>query len=243
MSEPADPTAHPAQQGHEQGGQRGPGQTGQTGQRGPGQTGHGRWEAGAAELGRRLYLVMNCLVAPRPIAWISTVDAGGVANLAPHSFFTVASADPPLVQFTSIGRKDSLRNAEATGEFVVNVVPWRLRLAVNETSIDAPPYIDEFSLADLTPEPSAAVRPPRVAQSPGALECRLVAVHSYGDRPASGHVVVGQVVHVAVDAGAMAADGLPDLRVLDSATRGDRMNWYRMGEGESIERPRWADRS
>ena len=202
-----------------------------------------RWEAGADDLGRRLYLVMNCLVAPRPIAWVSTVGADGVGNLAPHSFFTVASADPPLIQFTSIGRKDSLRNAEASGEFVVNVVPWRLRHLVNETSVDAPPDVDELALAGLTPEPSAVVRPPRVAQSPAALECRLVAVHSYGERPASGHVVVGQVVHVAVDSGAMAADGLPDLRVLDSATRGDRTNWYRMGECASIERPRWADRA
>ena len=85
-----------------------------------------RLERTVAELGRATYSMLNCLVAPRPIAWVSTVDEAGRVNLAPHSYFTVSSADPPVVQFTSIGRKDSLRNIEATGEFVVNVLPWRL---------------------------------------------------------------------------------------------------------------------
>ncbi len=198
-----------------------------------------RWECAVDDLGRRAYPVLTCLDAPRPIAWVSTVDADGVGNLAPHSFFTVASADPPLIQFTSIGRKDSLRNVEATGDFVVNVVPWSMRDVVNLTSIDAPPGVDELALVGLTAEPSALVRPCRVAQSPAALECRLVAVHHYGERPASGHVVVGEVVHLAVDAAALADDDLPDLRALDSATRGDRTHWYRMGEADAMERPRW----
>jgi len=198
-----------------------------------------RWERGADELGRRLYAVLNCLVAPRPIAWVSTVDAAGAVNLAPHSYFTVASADPPVVQFTSIGRKDSLRNVEATGEFVVHVVPWRLRDVVNLTSIDAPPDVDELAWVGLTPQPSRTVRPPRVAESPAAIECRLLEVRSFGESPASGHVVFGQVLHVAVDAAAMADDGLPDLRVLDSATRADRSHWAPLGELQPIERPTW----
>jgi flavin reductase (DIM6/NTAB) family NADH-FMN oxidoreductase RutF len=198
-----------------------------------------RWEASADELGGRLYGMLNCLVAPRPIAWVSTVDDAGVVNLAPHSYFTVASAQPPVVQFTSIGRKDSLRNAEATGEFVVNVVPWRLREAVNLTSIDAPRDVDELAYAQLTAEPSRSVRPPRVAQSPAAMECRLVEVRSFGEEPRSGHVVFGEVLHVVVDAAAMADDGLPDLTVLGSATRADRSHWAPLGELVTIERPRW----
>src|SRR5664279_4156547 len=97
-----------------------------------------RVEQSTAELGRRLYPMLNCLVAPRPIAWVSTVDTldptpgAATTNVAPHSYFTVSSVDPPVVQFTSIGRKDSLRNIEATGEFVVNIVPWDLRYAVNQ---------------------------------------------------------------------------------------------------------------
>lgn len=201
-----------------------------------------RAEHPVAGLARGAYPWLNCLVAPRPIAWVSTVDPAGRVNLAPHSYFTVASADPPVVQFTSIGRKDSLRNIEATGEFVVNTVPWSLREAANASSVDAPAEVDELALAGLTPEPSAAVRPPRVAQSPGALECRLVEVRSFGDRPASGHVVFGEVVHLAVHRSVLAEDGLPDLRLLDSASRCDRTNWAPLGPLEPILRPAWADR-
>jgi flavin reductase (DIM6/NTAB) family NADH-FMN oxidoreductase RutF len=198
-----------------------------------------RWESAAADLGRRLYPMLNCLVAPRPIAWVSTMDDAGVVNLAPHSYFTVSSATPPVVQFTSIGRKDSLRNVEATGEFVVNVVPWRLREAVNLTSIDAPAHVDELAFAGLTAEPSVQVRPPRVAQSPAVLECRLLEVRSFGELPRSGHVVFGEVVQIAVDAAAMADDGLPDLTVLGNATRADRSHWAPLGELVTIERPTW----
>lgn len=199
-----------------------------------------RWEASPDELGRRLYPMLNCLVAPRPIAWVVTVDVAGVVNLAPHSYFTVASARPPVIQFTSIGRKDSLRNVEATGEFVVNVVPWRLREAANLTSIDAPPDVDELAYAGLTAEPSTVVRPPRIVESPAAMECRLVEVRSFGESSQSGHVVFGEVVHVAVDALAMAHDGLPDLALLDNATRADRSHWAPTGQRVTIERPRWS---
>jgi flavin reductase (DIM6/NTAB) family NADH-FMN oxidoreductase RutF len=201
-----------------------------------------RVELSVEELGRRMYPTLNCLVAPRPIAWVASADADGRLNLAPHSYFTVASADPPVVSFTSIGRKDSLRNIEATGEFVVNIVPWSLRLAANLTSIDAPPDTDEFAVAGLTPQPSVRVRPPRVAQSPAALECRLLEVRSFGERPASGHVVFGAVVHVSVEQAVLADDGLPDVLAMGNATRADRMHWFGLGERESIERPRWADR-
>ena len=201
-----------------------------------------RSELPVADLGRRAYSFLNCLVAPRPIAWVSTVDAGGRVNLAPHSYFTVASADPPVVSFTSIGRKDSLRNVEATGELVVNVLPWRLRGLANLTSIDAPPGTDELALAALTPMPSVVVRPPRVAESPAAMECQLLEVRSFGDLPRSGHVVFAEVVHVSVDEAVMADDGLPDVVAMGNATRGDRMHWYALGEQESIDRPRWSER-
>ncbi|GEM_PF-49233 len=200
-----------------------------------------RTELPVAELGRRTYAMLNCLVAPRPIAWVTTVDAAGRVNLAPHSYFTVASAEPPVVSFTSIGRKDSLRNVEATGELVVHVVPWRLRGVVNLTSVDAPSDVDELALAGLTPLPSLRVRPPRIAQSPAAMECRLVEVRSFGDSPRAGHVVFAEVLHVAVDPAVVADDGLPDPVLMGNATRADRMNWFALGERESIERPRWAD--
>ncbi len=204
-------------------------------------TGVTRLELPVADLGRRAYAMLNCLVAPRPIAWVSTVDADGRVNLAPHSYFTVASVEPPVVQFTSIGRKDSLRNVEATGEFVVNVLPWALREAANLTAVDAPPDVDELALAGLTAQAAVRVRPPRVAQSPAAMECALVDVRSFGEGPRAGHVVFGEVLHVAVDAAVLAADGLPDLARFVPATRADRTAWAPMGGAEAITRPRWAD--
>ena len=201
-----------------------------------------RTELPVEQLGRRTYAMLICLVAPRPIAWVTTLDAHGRVNLAPHSYFTVASVEPAVVSFTSIGRKDSLRNVEATGELVVHVVPWRLRDVVNLTSIDAPPDVDELALAGLTPVPSLRVRPPRVAESPAAMECRLLEVRSFGDAPRAGHVVFAEVLHVAVDPAVVAAeDGLPDPMLMGNATRADRTHWFALGERASIARPRWAD--
>src|SRR4051812_49953971 len=114
------------------------------------------------------YRVLNSVVVPRPIAWVCSRSAEGVLNLAPHSFFTVACVDPPVVQFTSVGRKDSLANAEATGEFTVSLVPEWLFEEANATATDFPRERGEFSEVGLAKEPSARVRPPRVAQSPVA---------------------------------------------------------------------------
>lgn len=200
-----------------------------------------RTELPVADLGRRAYSFLNCLCAPRPIAWVATRDAAGRLNLAPHSYFTVASAEPPVVSFTSIGRKDSLRNAQETGELTISVVPWRLRDVANLTSIDAPAGTDEFALAGLTPAPSVAVAPPRVAESPATLECRLLDVRSFGELPRSGHVVFAEVVHVSVDPAYLAEDGLPDVVAMGNATRADRMNWFSLGEREQIERPVWKE--
>jgi flavin reductase (DIM6/NTAB) family NADH-FMN oxidoreductase RutF len=120
------------------------------------------------------YRLLTSVVVPRPIAWVSTLAADGTtANLAPHSFFTVACTDPPIVQFTSVGRKDSLRNIEATGEFVVNLAPEPLFEQINASAVDFPAEVDEFDAVGIEREPSLVVGPPRVAASPVALECRL----------------------------------------------------------------------
>src|ERR1044072_9069311 len=115
--------------------------------------------------GRQFYRLINSVVVPRPIAWGSSVSAEGVDNLAPHSFFTVARVTPPVVQFTSVGRKDSLHNVDATGEFVVNLAPEPRFEQVNATGTDFPAGVSEFDTVGLTPEPSARVAPPRVADS------------------------------------------------------------------------------
>jgi flavin reductase (DIM6/NTAB) family NADH-FMN oxidoreductase RutF len=145
----------------------------------------------------------KALVAPRPIGWISTVNKDGVTNLAPYSFFNAVASHPPYVMFSSETVKDSMRNAEESGEFVCCFATWDLREQMNMTSTPVPPGVDEFRLAGLTAAASTAVRPPRVKESPVALECRwwkTVALPGAGDHDEpSAHVVFGRVVGVHVD--------------------------------------------
>ena len=118
-----------------------------------------RLELDVADLERgATYPWLTAVVVPRPIAWVSSLSASGVGNLAPHSFFTVASAEPPVVSFTSVRTKDSLRNIRETGEFVVNFAPRDLAVQVNRTGTDFPPDVDELTAAGLTAEPSRLVR-------------------------------------------------------------------------------------
>lgn len=178
------------------------------------------------------YRLLTALVVPRPIAWVSSRSAGGVDNLAPHSFFTVASADPPMLAFTSVGRKDTLRNVQATGEFVVNLAVEPLITAVNETATDFPPQVGEFDAVGLRREPSALVAPPRVAGSPAAFECRLHATLGLGG---ASTMVIGRVVLVAVDASVL-VDGHPEIGLLRPLARLGRDEWSTIGEVSS--RPR-----
>jgi len=143
------------------------------------------------------YHLLNAVVVPRPIGWVSTLSERGVANLAPHSYFNVLAADPPTVFFSSSGVKDSLRNARHTGDFVVNVVGEALAEAMNLTSADFPPDESEFAAAGLTPVPSDLVKAPRLLEAPASLECRVTQIIEIGRGP--NHVVIGEVVrfHVA----------------------------------------------
>jgi len=120
-----------------------------------------RLDLDPAELGAGIYPWLTSVVVPRPIAWVSSRSVDGVDNLAPHSFFTVAGIDPPVVQFTSVGVKDSLRNVLATGEFVVCLTPEPLVEQVNLTGTDFPADVSEYdAVAGLTREPSSKVAPP-----------------------------------------------------------------------------------
>lgn len=182
------------------------------------------------------YRLLTASVVPRPIAWVSTRSPGGVDNLAPHSFFTVASTDPAMLSFTSVGRKDTLRNIEATGEFVVNVTPEPLFEVVNATGTAYPPEIGEFDALGIERERSVTVAPPRVAASPVAFECRLHEVRPTGNC----FVVVGLVLHGAL-ADTVAAGELPrhphvDIRALDPLSRLGRDQWGLLGEVREIAR-------
>ncbi|MBJ7452389.1 MAG: flavin reductase family protein, partial [Blastococcus sp.] len=140
------------------------------------------------------YRVLNSVVVPRPIAWVCTRSAEGVHNLAPHSFYTVACVSPPVVQFTSVGRKDSLRNAEATGHFTVNLTPEALFEQVNATATDFPPDHSEAEHTGVRLEPAETVDAMRVAESPVSIECVLHGTLSLGDST----VVFGRVTHISV---------------------------------------------
>src|SRR3954469_19301074 len=155
----------------------------------------------------------KAIVAPRPIGWISTVDGAGRPNLAPHSFFNAFCERPPIVGFASGGRKDSQRNAEATGEFVVNLATRRHAEAMNLTSAPFPPGVSEFEAAGLAQAPSRLVRPPRVADAPAALECKVILILPLKDldgAPTPSTLVLGQVVGVHIDP-AFLRDGLFDM--------------------------------
>src|ERR1700726_2226484 len=144
----------------------------------------------------------KAIVAPRPIGWITSMSAKGEINLAPYSFFNAVSDNPPIVLFSSEGPKDSLVFVEETKEFVCNLATFDLRNAVVETSGQFPRGVNEMDQCGLAPAPSRLVRPPRVAASPCALECRLLQIVDLRDldgRTSQRYVVFGQVVGVYID--------------------------------------------
>jgi len=149
-------------------------------------------------------LLVNAVV-PRPIAWVSTVDAEGRPNLAPFSFFNVICVEPPLLGFSPGLRagqtKDTLRNVRATGEFVVNVVPHALAEAMNLSAGEYGPEVDEFALARLATRPSRSVKPPQVAASPVAFECRLHQILDFD----TASLVIGRILCVHADDAVMEA--------------------------------------
>jgi flavin reductase (DIM6/NTAB) family NADH-FMN oxidoreductase RutF len=157
------------------------------------------------------YHLLNSLVVPRPIAWVSTLSEDGVANIAPHSYFTVVSPNPPIVCFSSGGVKDTLRNVRHTRDFVVNIVGEELAEQMNLSSADFPARESEFHAAGLTPAASDLVRAPRLAEAPGAMECRLIQVIEIGANP--NHLVIGEVVRFHV-AARVWRDGRIDMAAL-----------------------------
>jgi flavin reductase (DIM6/NTAB) family NADH-FMN oxidoreductase RutF len=154
---------------------------------------------------QEVYKLMVGVIVPRPIAFVSSVSADGVPNLAPFSFFTGISANPPVICFSPMirgsdgAKKDTLRNIEETREFVVNIVSEEFAQQMNICSAEFPPDVDEFVASGLTPIRSDLVKAPRVKESSVNMECRLLQVVHVSEKPLGGSIVLGEVVrfHIA----------------------------------------------
>lgn len=164
----------------------------------------------------------NAIVGPRPIGWISSRNADGVLNAAPYSFFTAFNYVPPIVGFSSIGYKDSIRNIEQTGEFVWNLVTRSLAQAMNQTCAAVAPEVSEFELAGLTPMASRLVAAPRIAESPVSFECRMtqtIQLQDANQQELQTWLVLGEVVAVHI-AQRLLINGLYDTASAEHILRG-----------------------
>ena len=164
----------------------------------------------------------NAIVGPRPIGWISTQSAAGTTNLAPYSFFNAFNYVPPIVGFASIGFKDTVRNVQATGEFVWNLATRDLADVMNQSCAAVPPEVSEFALTGLTPLPSTLVAPPRVAESPVTFECRstqILQLQGVDGAPVDTWLVLGEVVAVHIDT-ALLKNGVYDTANAGHILRG-----------------------
>ncbi|MES2162989.1 MAG: flavin reductase family protein [Pseudomonadota bacterium] len=164
----------------------------------------------------------NAIIGPRPIGWISSRGADGGLNLAPYSFFNAFNYTPPLIGFSSQGRKDTLRNIEQTGEFVWNLATRPLAEAMNASCAPAPPEVDEFALAGLTPAASTIVAVPRVAESPVAFECKctqIIRLQDAAGAPTNGWLIMGEVVGVHIARSSL-RDGVYDTAGSQTILRG-----------------------
>jgi flavin reductase (DIM6/NTAB) family NADH-FMN oxidoreductase RutF len=173
---------------------------------------------------RDTYRMMVHLITPRPIAWVSSVSPAGVVNLAPFSFFNGVAASPPTLMFSTVNRrdgspKDTVRNVEATGQFVVNVVSHDLRVPMNATSEELPYDQSELDACGLTAVPSDRVRPPRIAGVKAAFECERHQNVNVGEGPLAANIVIGRILIIHVADEVLDANGNVDPRVLDTIGR------------------------
>lgn len=167
--------------------------------------------------------LLSCVI-PRPIAFVSTISADGVPNLAPFSFFNGVGSNPPAVIFSPCTKadgtsKDTIINLRAVPECVVNVVPYDIRNEMNQASTAYPPEVNEFEAAGFTPLPSKFVRPPRVAESPVQMECKLIQIVPVGDGPLSANICICHVLCFHIASEVYLPDGTADVAGLDLVAR------------------------
>ncbi len=189
-----------------------------------------------------IYQQMIRLVTPRPIAWVSTVSAEGVANLAPYSYFNAVGSNPPTLMFCPANQRDgrpknTLANIEANGEFVVNIVSHDVVEAMNCTSADYESDVSEFAQCGLTPLPSAVVQPPRVAEARAHIECTLHTLLRLGTGPGGANLVIGRIVRMHLDEAILDAEGRADPAMLDTVGRMGGATYVRTRDRFDLNRP------
>ncbi len=186
-----------------------------------------------------LYQYLIGIVGPRPIAFVSTVNEAGHANLAPYSFFNLFSSNPPILVFSSNRRvadnttKDTLANVRATGECVVNVVSHSIVRQMAVASVEWPTEVSEFEASGLTPLASELVRPPRVAESPASMECRVRDIITLGEGGGAGHLILCDIVRVHIDETVIDERGRVDPHKIDLMGRMGR-SYYVRASGDAI---------
>jgi flavin reductase (DIM6/NTAB) family NADH-FMN oxidoreductase RutF len=173
---------------------------------------------------RDMYNQMVRAITPRPIAWVSTISAKGIPNLAPYSFFNGVSANPPSVVFSPVNRrdgskKDTVINIEHNGQFVVNMVPFSLAEPMNLTSAEFDPDVNEFEVSGMTAIPSERISPPRVAQSPIAFECELIRFVHIGEGPLAANLVIGKILLMHISNDVLDSQGNIDADKVDAVGR------------------------
>jgi flavin reductase (DIM6/NTAB) family NADH-FMN oxidoreductase RutF len=191
-----------------------------------------------------IYKILTGSILPRPIGWISSIDIDGRPNLAPFSFFNVVCSNPPTVLFCPLVRgtdgkpKDTLNNVRATNEFVVNIVTEELIDAMNATSIEGPPDLNEFEFAGLTLTPSVTVKPPRVKESPIHFECKVKQIIDINDAPGGGSIVIGTIIHIHVEERVMFGTDKINLMALRPIGRLMASGYCRVTDIIELERPK-----
>ena len=177
-----------------------------------------------AESPAQIYATMIRAITPRPIAWVSTISPAGITNLAPFSFFNAVSCHPAALMFSPVNKrdgskKDTVRNIEQNGQFVVNVVPFAVADKMAATADELEYEVSEFEAAGLTPAPSQRVAPPQVAESPIRFECELLQIVHLGEGPLAANVVFGKILLIEVLDAVLGDDGKIDPAAVDSIGR------------------------
>jgi flavin reductase (DIM6/NTAB) family NADH-FMN oxidoreductase RutF len=171
-----------------------------------------------------VYSTMIRAITPRPIAWVSTISPGGITNLAPFSYFNGICSRPAALMFSPVNRpdgskKDTVRNIESNGQFVINLVPFAVAASMFNTAADYEYETSEFEAVGLTEEASERVKPPGVAESPIQFECELIQIVPVGEGPLAANVIIGKILLMTIVDEVLDGNGKIDPALLDSVGR------------------------